>query len=105
MVFIVTFIAAHGVGQGTVIWVYISEIFPNQVWDYGMSLGAGTHWVCAAVITLLTPAVLNAYSGGAIFALFRRYDGAAVAFCSIYDAGNQEQIFRGIGRRALSERA
>ena len=70
VVFIVTFIAAHGVGQGTVIWVYISEIFPNQVRDYGMSLGAGTHWVCAAVITLVTPAVLNAYSGGAIFAFF-----------------------------------
>lgn len=68
--FIVLFIAAHGVGQGTVIWVYISEIFPNQVRDYGMSLGAGTHWICAAFITLITPAVLNTYSGGAIFAFF-----------------------------------
>lgn len=70
VLFIVLFIAAHGIGQGTVIWVYISEIFPNQVRDYGMSLGAGTHWVCAAIITLVTPAVLNTYSGGTIFAFF-----------------------------------
>ena len=70
VVFIVAFIAAHGIGQGTVIWVYISEIFPNQVRDYGMSLGAGTHWVCAAAITLVTPAVLSKYSGVTIFAFF-----------------------------------
>ncbi|MFH5884810.1 sugar porter family MFS transporter [Halalkalibaculum sp. DA3122] len=70
VLFIVAFIAAHGIGQGTVIWVYISEIFPNSVRDYGMSLGAGTHWVCAAVITLITPTVLNTFSGGTIFAFF-----------------------------------
>lgn len=70
VLFIVIFIAAHGIGQGTVIWVYISEIFPNSVRDYGMSIGAGTHWVCAAVITLLTPTVLNTFSGGTIFAFF-----------------------------------
>jgi len=70
ILFIVTFIAAHGIGQGTVIWVYISEIFPNSVRDYGMSFGAGTHWICAAIITLLTPTVLSAFSGGTIFAFF-----------------------------------
>ena len=70
LIFIVLFIAAHGMGQGTVIWVYISEIFPNNVRDYGMSVGAGTHWVCAAFITLITPTVLSAFSGGIIFAFF-----------------------------------
>lgn len=70
VLFIVAFIAAHGIGQGTVIWVFISEIFPNAVRDYGMSLGAGTHWVCAAIITLFTPTVLNTFSGGTIFAFF-----------------------------------
>ncbi|HKK46545.1 MAG TPA: sugar porter family MFS transporter [Balneolaceae bacterium] len=68
--FVSAFIAAHAIGQGAVIWVFISEIFPNSVRDYGMSLGAGTHWTCAAVITLLTPTVLSAFSGGAIFAFF-----------------------------------
>lgn len=68
--FVSAFIAAHAVGQGAVIWVFISEIFPNRVRDYGMSLGSGTHWVFAALITLVTPAVLNTYSGGSIFAFF-----------------------------------
>lgn len=68
--FVCAFIAAHAVGQGAVIWVFISEIFPNAVRDYGMSLGAGTHWVFAALITLVTPTVLANFSGGQIFVFF-----------------------------------
>lgn len=68
--FVCAFIASHAVGQGAVIWVFISEIFPNKVRDYGMALGSGTHWVFAALITLLTPTVLSAFSGGTIFAFF-----------------------------------
>ncbi len=64
------FIASHAVGQGAVIWVFISEIFPNTVRDYGMSLGSGTHWIFAALITLVTPVVLSSFSGGQIFAFF-----------------------------------
>lgn len=52
--FIFGFIAAHAIGQGAVIWVFISEIFPNKVRAHGMSLGSGTHWVFAALITLVT---------------------------------------------------
>ena len=68
--FVCAFIASHAIGQGAVIWVFISEIFPNSVRDYGMSLGSGTHWVFAAIITLVTPAVLATFSGGTIFAFF-----------------------------------
>jgi len=68
--FVCAFIASHAVGQGAVIWVFISEIFPNAVRDYGMSLGSGTHWVMAALITLLTPTVLGTFTGGQIFAFF-----------------------------------
>ena len=60
VVFICGFVAAHAIGQGAVIWVFISEIFPNKVRDYGMSLGSGTHWVFAAIITMVTLPVLNA---------------------------------------------
>lgn len=56
--FILAFIAAHAVGQGAVIWVYISEIFPSAARAKGQSLGAGTHWVFAAALTLVMPAVL-----------------------------------------------
>lgn len=59
IVFICGFIAAHAIGQGAVIWVFIAEIFPNDARDYGMSLGSGTHWVFAAIITMVTPPVMN----------------------------------------------
>ncbi|NNK89329.1 MAG: sugar porter family MFS transporter [Saprospiraceae bacterium] len=64
------FIASHAIGQGAVIWVFISEIFPNTLRDKGMSLGSGTHWVCAAIITLITPYVLDTIPEYQIFAFF-----------------------------------
>ena len=68
--FILAFIAAHAVGQGAVIWVYISEIFPSSARAKGQSLGAGTHWVFAAALTLVMPAVLSSVSPVAIFLFF-----------------------------------
>ncbi len=63
LVFILVFIGSHAIGQGAVIWVFISEIFPNRVRAYGQSWGTGTHWVFAALITLLTPIFLDAERG------------------------------------------
>lgn len=68
--FVSAFIASHAISQGAVIWVFISEVFPNAVRDYGMSLGAGTHWVFAAIITLITPTVLSTFTGTQIFSFF-----------------------------------
>lgn len=64
------FIASHAVGQGAVIWVFIAEIFPNSVRSKGQSLGSGTHWVFAALIALLMPQVLAAFSASQVFAFF-----------------------------------
>jgi sugar porter (SP) family MFS transporter len=63
MTFLLLFIAAHAVGQGAVIWVFISEIFPNKVRAIGQSFGASIHWIFAALITLLTPVFLDAQNG------------------------------------------
>ena len=63
MIFLLIFIASHAIGQGAVIWVFISEIFPNNVRALGQSFGASTHWVFAALITLLTPVFLDATDG------------------------------------------
>ncbi|MEM7106926.1 MAG: sugar porter family MFS transporter [Bacteroidota bacterium] len=63
LTFILLFIASHAVGQGAVIWVFISEVFPNEVRAKGQSLGTGTHWVCAALITLLTPIFIDKEEG------------------------------------------
>lgn len=64
------FIASHAIGQGAVIWVFISEIFPNSVRAYGNSLGSSTHWVFAALIAGLFPYFNGRYGGGVIFAFF-----------------------------------
>jgi sugar porter (SP) family MFS transporter len=61
--FICMFIASHAIGQGAVIWVFLSEIFPTQVRAAGNSFGSGTHWVFAAIITLVTPIFLDKDSG------------------------------------------
>jgi sugar porter (SP) family MFS transporter len=61
--FICFFVASHAIGQGAVIWVFISEIFPNNVRAYGQALGAGTHWIMAAIVTLLIPVFLDKESG------------------------------------------
>jgi MFS transporter, SP family, arabinose:H+ symporter len=63
MTFLLLFIASHAVGQGAVIWVFISEIFPNKVRAMGQSFGASIHWVFAALITLVTPTFLDADNG------------------------------------------
>lgn len=63
LTFLLVFIASHAVGQGAVIWVFISEIFPNKVRALGQSFGASVHWVFAALITLLTPVFLDAENG------------------------------------------
>jgi MFS transporter, SP family, xylose:H+ symportor len=63
------FIAAHAFGQGAVIWVFISEIFPNRVRARGQALGSFTHWFMAFVISLTFP-VIAAASGGHAFAFY-----------------------------------
>ena len=63
MFFLLLFIASHAVGQGAVIWVFISEIFPNKIRAAGQSFGASVHWVFAAIITLITPFFLDDKDG------------------------------------------
>jgi sugar porter (SP) family MFS transporter len=63
MFFLLLFIASHAIGQGAVIWVFISEIFPNKIRAIGQSFGASVHWVFAAIITLITPFFLDSKDG------------------------------------------
>jgi sugar porter (SP) family MFS transporter len=65
--FIFLFIAAHAIGQGTVIWVYISEIFPNAARARGQALGSATHWVLAAALTLVMPVLMSSLAPATIF--------------------------------------
>jgi sugar porter (SP) family MFS transporter len=64
------FIAAHAVGQGAVIWVLISEIFPNQHRAEGQALGSFTHWSAAALVTSVFPILVSVFAPGYVFAFF-----------------------------------
>lgn len=67
---IFAFMVAHAVGQGTVIWVFISEIFPNLHRAAGQALGSFTHWMFAALLTLFFPKMAETLRPGTIFAFF-----------------------------------
>ncbi len=67
---IFAFIAAHAVGQGAVIWVLISEIFPNEYRAYGQSLGSFTHWIFAALLTLFFPSMVTLFAPSVVFGFF-----------------------------------
>lgn len=69
--FLFVFIASHAIGQGAVIWVFISEIFPDRMRAQGQAFGSSTHWVLAALITLFMPTALAQFENpGYIFFLF-----------------------------------
>lgn len=67
---IFAFIAAHAVGQGAVIWVFISEIFPNRQRAEGQALGSFTHWLFAALLTTFFPKTVTAFPPGYVFLFF-----------------------------------
>jgi MFS family permease len=67
---IFAFIAAHAIGQGAVIWVFISEIFPNRQRALGQTLGSSTHWIFAALLTTFFPTMVSAFAPGYVFLFF-----------------------------------
>ena len=68
--FLFLFIASHAIGQGAVIWVFISEIFPNHLRANGQAFGSSVHRVLAAIIPSLVPYLFNAVGPGSVFAFF-----------------------------------
>lgn len=69
-IFLFMFIAAHAIGQGTVIWVFIAEIFPNHLRASGQSFGSSVHWVLAAIIPSAVPLLFTTIGTTPVFAFF-----------------------------------
>ncbi len=67
---IFAFIASHSIGQGAVIWVFISEIFPNRHRAEGQALGSFTHWIFAAALTTFFPRMVASFPPGYVFSFF-----------------------------------
>jgi len=68
--FVFLFVAAHAVGQGVTIWVYIAEIFPNRYRAEGQALGGSTHWIFAALLTTFFPQLVTLFPPGYVFLFF-----------------------------------
>ncbi|MCB0596146.1 MAG: sugar porter family MFS transporter [Lewinellaceae bacterium] len=69
-IFLFLFIASHAIGQGTVIWVFISEIFPNHLRANGQAFGSSVHWILAAAIPSLVPVLFTRIGAAPVFAFF-----------------------------------
>ncbi|WP_051293218.1 sugar porter family MFS transporter [Olivibacter sitiensis] len=67
LLYLIGFIAFFAFSQGAVIWVFISEIFPNAVRSQGSSLGSFTHWIMAAVISWVFPIVVESSPQGGFY--------------------------------------
>ena len=102
--FLFLFIAAHAIGQGAVIWVFIAEIFPNSVRSKGQSLGSGTHWVLAASIALVMPLALSVFDGHVIFSFFAAMMVLQLAFVAVYMPETKGQSLESLAAELTSER-
>ncbi len=69
-VYMMIFIAFFAFSQGAVIWVFISEIFPNQVRAKGQTFGSSTHWVMAALVAFGFPYFAETLGGATTFFFF-----------------------------------
>lgn len=74
------YIAFFSFSQGAVIWVFISEIFPNEVRASGQALGSFTHWFMAAIITFTFPYLSEHFGGGNTFLFFTIMMGLQLLF-------------------------
>ncbi len=69
-VFFFIFIAAHAVGQGAVIWVFMSEIFPTKLRASGEAFGSSVHWILAAAVPSMIPFLFTKIGPATVFTFF-----------------------------------
>ncbi len=69
-IFFFVFIASHAIGQGTVIWVFIAELFPTHLRAGGQAFGSSVHWVLAALIPSFIPLLFETVGAGVVFGVF-----------------------------------
>lgn len=74
------FIGAHAIGQGAVIWVFISEIFPNHLRSQGQAFGSSVHWWLAAIIPAMVPVLFTSIGAAAVFGIFAILMGFQLLF-------------------------
>ena len=103
LVCMIAFIASHAIGSGTIIWVFISEIFPNDQRAAGQSLGSATHWVFAAGLTLIFPIAIANFDAGYMFGFFALMMIVQIIWCAFMMPETKGRTLEEIGA-ALSSK-
>ena len=98
-IFLFLFIASHAIGQGAVIWVFISEIFPNHLRASGQAFGSSVHWVLAAIIPSLVPFLFTNIGPATVFAFF-----AFMMVLQLYFVWRSMPETKGVSLEELEER-
>lgn len=98
-IFLFLFIASHAIGQGAVIWVFISEIFPNHLRASGQAFGSSVHWVLAAIIPSLVPFLFTNIGPATVFAFF-----AFMMLLQLYFVWRSMPETKGVSLEELEER-
>ena len=99
------FIGAHAVGQGAIIWVFISEIFPNHIRSYGQAFGTSVHWVLAAIIPAMIPFLMNPEVLGpsAVFGIFAGFMILQLLFVMFYMPETKGVSLEDLQRKLIKE--
>ncbi|WP_246162330.1 MFS transporter [Sphingobacterium phlebotomi] len=84
LIYLIGFIAFFAFSQGAVIWVFIAEIFPNNVRSQGSSLGSSTHWIMAAAISWVFPVIAEGNPNGGFYSFLFYSIMMAVSFFFIW---------------------
>ena len=97
LICMIVFIASHAIGSGTIIWVFVSEIFPNEHRAAGQSLGSFTHWIFAAGLTLLFPIAITHFDAGYMFGFFCVMMIAQILWCKFMMPETKGKTLEAIG--------
>ncbi|HEY8513478.1 MAG TPA: sugar porter family MFS transporter [Cyclobacteriaceae bacterium] len=103
--FLFMYIAFFALSQGAVIWVFISEVFPNEVRGTGQSLGSFTHWILAAVIANVFPYFANRFGGDTVFTFFTAMMVLQLLFVWFVMPETKGRTLEEIGRSMSTESA
>ena len=104
-IFLFLFIAAHAFGQGAVIWVYISEIFPNHLRNSGQAFGVSVHWVLAAIIPSFVPLLFSSIGAGLVFSIFVLFMVLQLIFVHYVMPETRRISFEKLSKKLISQKS
>ena len=82
--YLLGYIAFFAFSQGAVLWVFVSEIFPNSVRSQGAALGSFTHWIMAAIISWTFPIIVEGGPNGGFYSFIFYTAMMVLAFLFIW---------------------